>query len=49
MKVAKEKATPVRRRFAVPSISRKQAGLRNSTSLRSGLEQCSPKSPLACG
>jgi hypothetical protein len=30
-KVAKEKATPVCRRYAVPSISRKQAGLRNST------------------
>jgi hypothetical protein len=30
-KVTKEKATPVCRRFAVPSISRKQAGLRNST------------------
>jgi len=30
-KVTKKKATPVCRRFAVPSISRKQAGLRNST------------------
>jgi hypothetical protein len=30
-KVTKEKATPVCHRFAVPSISRKQAGLRNST------------------
>jgi hypothetical protein len=30
-KVTKEKATPVYRPFGVPSISRKQAGLRNST------------------
>ncbi|MBI5430903.1 MAG: hypothetical protein HY938_10675 [Nitrosomonadales bacterium] len=30
-KVAKEKATPVSRPCGVPSISRKQAGLRNST------------------
>jgi hypothetical protein len=30
-KVAKEKATPVCRPCGVPSISRKQAGLRNST------------------
>jgi hypothetical protein len=30
-KVTKEKATPVCRTFGVPSISRKQAGLRNST------------------
>jgi len=30
-KVTKKKATPVCRRYAVPSISRKQAGLRNST------------------
>jgi hypothetical protein len=30
-KVTKEKATPVCRPCGVPSISRKQAGLRNST------------------
>jgi len=30
-KVAKEKATPVCRPYGVPSISRKQAGLRDST------------------
>ena len=30
-KVTQKKATPVCRRCAVPSISRKQAGLRNST------------------
>jgi hypothetical protein len=29
-KVTKEKATPVRRPFGVPSLSRKRAGLRNS-------------------
>jgi hypothetical protein len=45
-----KKSPPVCRRFAVPLISRKQAGLRNSTSRlrRSGLEQCSPETPLAC-
>jgi len=43
-KVTKKKATPVCRRFAVPSISRKRAGLRNSHDPLRGhvLKQCSP-------
>ncbi|NNM70106.1 MAG: hypothetical protein HKM00_09140 [Gallionella sp.] len=43
-KVTKKKATPVCRRCAVPSISRKQAGLRNSHDPLRGqvLKQCSP-------
>jgi hypothetical protein len=54
-KVTKEKATPACRPYGVPSISRKQAGLRNSTwrgahpRPTAGLEQCSPKPPLTCG
>ena len=43
-KVTKKKATPVRRCCAVPSISRKRAGLRNSHDPLRGhvLKQCSP-------
>jgi hypothetical protein len=43
-KVAKEKATLVRRPFGVPSISHERAGLRNSHDPLRGhvLKQCSP-------
>jgi len=41
-KVAKEKATPVCRRFAVPCVARLVRRLRNS---RYALKQSSPKSP----
>jgi len=43
-KGTEEKATPVHRRCAVPSISRKRAGLRNSHDPLRGhvLKQCSP-------
>ena len=41
-KVSKEKATPVRRRFAVPCVARLLRRLRNS---RYALKQSSPKSP----
>jgi hypothetical protein len=45
-KVTKKKATPVCRRYAVPSISHKRAGLRNSHDPLRGhvLKQCSPNS-----
>jgi len=41
-KVAKEKATPVCRRYAVPCVARLVRRLRNS---RCALKQSSPKSP----
>src|SRR3989338_9590208 len=44
-KVTEEKATPVCRPCGVPSLNRKQAGLRNS---RYALRQSSPKPPLPC-